>query len=156
MLTFVKASTIMKDISAHHLIEPLFFAYRDFVGDADKILSAYGFGRAHHRVLHFVSRRPHLTITELLVILKITKQSLNRVLKELIDQGYIDSHSGEADRRQRHLSLTVTGQKFADRLMQVQKARLQEAIEKTCPDTAKAAYLFLQAISDHPVEEKAL
>src|SRR5271154_4164338 len=72
------------------LIELLFFAYRDFVGDADRLLENYGFGRAHHRVLHFVSRRPGLTIAELLDILMITKQSLNRVLKELRDKGYVE------------------------------------------------------------------
>src|SRR6201999_4342440 len=72
------------------LIELLFFAYRDFVGDADRLLEAYRFGRAHHRVLHFVSRQPGLTIAELLDILKITKQSLNRVLKELITENFIE------------------------------------------------------------------
>ena len=70
----------------YDLIELLFFAYRDFVGGPDLILAEYGFGRAHHRVLHFVLRRPGLTIAELLDILKITKQSLNRVLKELVEQ----------------------------------------------------------------------
>jgi DNA-binding MarR family transcriptional regulator len=156
MLTFTKASIHMKDLSARHLIEPLFFAYRDFVGDADKILSAYGFGRAHHRVLHFVGSRPHLTIAELLFILKITKQSLNRVLKELIDQGYIQTHPGETDRRQKHLSLTQDGITFVERLTQVQVERLQEAIKKTCPDTAKSAYRFLQAVSDHHLQEDIL
>src|SRR3954468_3826885 len=73
------------------LIELLFFAYRDFVGDADRLLESMKFGRAHHRVLHFVNRQPGLTIAELLDILKITKQSLNRVLKELLDQGYVES-----------------------------------------------------------------
>ena len=86
------------------LIELLFFAYRDFVGDPDRILAQYGFGRAHHRVLHFVDRYPGLTIAELLDILRITKQSLNRVLKELVEKKY---HRGEArampDRRQRLL-----------------------------------------------------
>src|SRR3954464_5994861 len=71
---------------AYDLIELLFFAYRDFVGDADRLLADYGFGRAHHRVLHFVDRHPGLTVADLLEVLKITKQSLNRVLKELVDQ----------------------------------------------------------------------
>ena len=87
----------------YDLIELFFFAYRDFVSDPDRILETYSFGRAHHRVLHFVNRRPGLTIAALLDILKITKQSLNRVLKELIEQGYIDSRAGESDRRQRLL-----------------------------------------------------
>ena len=73
----------------YELIEQFFFAYRDFVGDADRLLEAYGFGRAHHRVLYFVSRRPGLTIAELLEILRITKQSLNRVLRELVDKNFV-------------------------------------------------------------------
>src|SRR5665213_3474191 len=93
----------------YELIEQFFFAYRDFVGDADRLLEAYGFGRAHHRVLYFVSRRPGLTIAELLEILKITKQSLNRVLKELLDKGYVEAHAGMIDRRQRQLYPTATG-----------------------------------------------
>src|SRR3954454_20731500 len=88
---------------AYDLIELLFFAYRDFVGDPDRILAQYGFGRAHHRVLHFVVRYPGLTIAELLDILRITKQSLNRVLKDLIEQGYIEQKTGTSDRRQRLL-----------------------------------------------------
>ena len=75
----------------YELIELFFFAYRDFVGDADRLLEAYGFGRAHHRVLYFVSRQPGLTIAELLEILRITKQSLNRVLRELVDKNFIES-----------------------------------------------------------------
>src|SRR5579872_3634262 len=88
------------------LIELFFFAYRDFVGDADRLLEAYRFGRAHHRVLHFVNRQPGLTIAELLDILKITKQSLNRVLKELLDHAYVEQRAGASDRRQRLLYLT--------------------------------------------------
>src|SRR5580698_2075111 len=78
----------------YDLIELFFFAYRDFVGDADRLLLTYGFGRAHHRVLHFVSRQPGLTIAELLDILRITKQSLNRVLKELIAESFIEARAG--------------------------------------------------------------
>ena len=78
----------------YDLIELFYFAYRDFVGDADRLLEAYGFGRAHHRVLHFVSRQPGLTIAALLEILRITKQSLNRVLKELIAEGFIEARAG--------------------------------------------------------------
>ena len=78
-----------EDGEALDLVELFFFAYRDFVGDADRLLENYGFGRAHHRVLHFVSRRPGLTIAALLDILKITKQSLNRVLKQLLDAGFV-------------------------------------------------------------------
>jgi hypothetical protein len=85
------------------LIELLFFAYRDFVGDADDALAKFGFGRAHHRVLHFVTRHPGIKVADLLDILNITKQSLGRVLKQLVDQGYILQKEGESDRRQRLL-----------------------------------------------------
>src|SRR5271154_7491361 len=83
------------------LIELLFFAYRDFVGDPDEVLAKLGFGRAHHRVLHFVNRNPGMKVADLLVILKITKQSLGRVLKPLIDEGSVMQRAGANDRRQR-------------------------------------------------------
>ena len=88
------------------LIELLFFAYRDFVSDPDEILTEFGFGRAHHRVVHFVGRHPQMTVGELLGILRITKQSLNRVLGQLVRQGFIIQHRGVEDRRQRLLELT--------------------------------------------------
>ncbi|WP_183573829.1 MarR family winged helix-turn-helix transcriptional regulator [Methylorubrum rhodinum] len=111
------------------LIELLFFAYRDFVGDPDRILAEYGFGRAHHRVLHFVDRYPGLTIAELLDILRITKQSLNRVLKDLIDQGYVEQRTGTSDRRQRLLFCTPTGRSLTADLTRVQVRRVARAIE---------------------------
>ena len=95
------------------LIELMFFAYRDFAGDADHLLASLGFGRAHHRVLHFVARRPGLTIAELLDILQITKQSLNRVLKELIERDYVEARPGMKDRRQRQLFPTARGEALA-------------------------------------------
>src|SRR5215470_7349051 len=100
----------------YQIIELLFFAYRDFVADADHCLEAYGFGRAHHRVLHFVDRNPGLTVAELLDILKITKQSLSRVLKELIDSGFIEQRMGREDRRQRLLFATAAGQALSNSL----------------------------------------
>ncbi|MCC2104389.1 MAG: MarR family transcriptional regulator, partial [Hyphomicrobiales bacterium] len=109
------------------LIELLFFAYRDFVGDADRLLESYKFGRAHHRVLHFVSRHPGLTIAELLDILKITKQSLSRVLKELLDQNFVEARAGVADRRQRHLFPTGKGRKLALDLAHLQSRRFSRA-----------------------------
>ena len=95
------------------IIELLFFAYRDFTSDPDQILADYGFGRAHHRVLHFVNRMPGLTVAELLDVLKITKQSLARVLKQLIDTGYIVQVQGPRDRRQRELYPTAKGRALA-------------------------------------------
>jgi DNA-binding MarR family transcriptional regulator len=110
------------------LIELLFFAYRDFVGDPDRILAQYGFGRAHHRVLHFVDRYPGLTIAELLDILRITKQSLNRVLKDLIEQDYIVQKTGTSDRRQRLLFCTDRGTALAGDLIRVQTHRVTRAL----------------------------
>src|SRR3984957_16451174 len=95
------------------LIELLFFAYRDFVGDPDEVLAKLAFGRAHHRVLHFVNRNPGMKVADLLDVLKITKQSLGRVLKQLIDDGYIVQREGENDRRQRLLYVKHAGETVA-------------------------------------------
>jgi DNA-binding MarR family transcriptional regulator len=110
------------------LIELLFFAYRDFVGDADEVLAEFGFGRAHHRVLHFVNRNPGMKVAELLHILKITKQSLGRVLKQLLDEGYVEQKEGARDRRQRLLYLTAKGDALATRLAGLQAARIGRAL----------------------------
>jgi DNA-binding MarR family transcriptional regulator len=130
------------------LIELFFFAYRDFVGDPDRLLEDYGFGRAHHRVIHFVDRNPGLTIAELLDILKITKQSLNRVLKELITKEYIESRSGIEDRRQRHLHVTSKGKQLADSLASLQMRRIGQALSEIGPANAIAARRFLEAMID--------
>jgi len=111
-------------------IELLFFAYRDFTAEPDRILDEYGFGRAHHRVVHFVGRHPHMTVGELLLILRITKQSLNRVLGELVRQGFIIQHRGPQDRRQRLLELTEKGRELEGRLSAVQRARVAAAFRK--------------------------
>src|SRR5213592_4233899 len=92
------------------IIELLCFAYRDFVGDADHELEAFGFGRAHHRIIHFVHRYPGLKVADLLDVLRITKQSLGRVLKQLLDEGYIVQKTGNNDRRQRLLYATAKGE----------------------------------------------
>ncbi|MHB2167079.1 MarR family winged helix-turn-helix transcriptional regulator [Alsobacter sp. R-9] len=134
---------------AHHeLIELLFFAYRDFVGDPDRILEQYGFGRAHHRVLHFVNRNPGLTIAELLDILRITKQSLNRVLKELLEQEYVEQRAGLTDRRQRLLFATARGRQLARDLADLQTRRISRALAEAGPEAAEAARRFLQAMID--------
>src|SRR6202051_570400 len=101
------------------LIELLFFAYRDFVGDPDEVLAKLGFGRAHHRVLHFVNRNPGMKVAELLDVLKITKQSLGRVLKQLIDDGYVVQKEGANDRRQRLLYVSPAGEGLAVQLARV-------------------------------------
>jgi DNA-binding MarR family transcriptional regulator len=136
------------DEPMYELIELFFFAYRDFVGDADRLLEAYGFGRAHHRVLYFVTRRPGLTIAELLEILRITKQSLNRVLRELVDKGFIESRAGALDRRRRQLHATVEGEGLALRLAQVQTRRFARALERLGDSGARTATAFLNAMID--------
>lgn len=118
------------DDAAREGIELLFFAYRDFTADPDRILDEYGFGRAHHRVVHFVGRHPQITVGELLLILRITKQSLNRVLGQLVRQGFIIQHRGAQDRRQRLLELTDRGRELERRLSELQRARVGAAYRK--------------------------
>jgi DNA-binding MarR family transcriptional regulator len=105
-----------------------FFAYRDFVGDADNLLEKQGFGRAHHRVLYFVNLKPGMPVADLLGILKITKQSLARVLRQLIDNKYIEQRTGNADRRQRLLYATDKGRAFFEVLSATQTSRIDAAI----------------------------
>src|SRR5437773_6643922 len=128
------------------IIELLFFAYRDFVGDPDDVLAKFGFGRAHHRVLHFVNRNPGMKVAELLDILKITKQSLGRVLKQLVDQGYVVQKAGENDRRQRLLYVTPRGEALAMRLAGMQTARIAHALTELGPGGREAARDFLLAM----------
>jgi DNA-binding MarR family transcriptional regulator len=130
------------------IIELLFFAYRDFVGDPDEVLSKFGFGRAHHRVLHFVNRNPGMKVAELLDILRITKQSLGRVLKQMIDQGYVLQREGAQDRRQRLLFVTPKGETLALKLAALQTQRIQRAFAELGPDAHGAARRFLAAMID--------
>ncbi|HWT99145.1 MAG TPA: MarR family transcriptional regulator [Terriglobales bacterium] len=108
-------------------IELLFFAYRDFTAKADQTLAQYGFGRAHHRVIYFVGRNPGMTVSDLLDILKITKQSLSRVLGQLVRQGFIVQRPGTIDRRQRLLSLTELGADLERKLTEEQRALVARA-----------------------------
>lgn len=111
------------------LVELFFFAYRDFIADADGILEEYGFGRAHHRVLHFVNRRPGMVVAELLDILRITKQSLGPVLRQLVESGHLVQVAGPEDRRQRLLYPTQKGRNLSIELTQMQSRRIKGAIE---------------------------
>src|SRR5262245_3687733 len=110
-----------------------YFAYRDFVGDADALLDKRGFGRAHHRVLYFVNLKPGMPVADLLGILKITKQSLARVLRQLIDNDYIEQKTGDADRRQRLLYATDKGRAFFETLSATQTSRIDGAIAALPP-----------------------
>jgi DNA-binding MarR family transcriptional regulator len=116
-----------RDEAIRQGIELLFFAYRDFTAEPDAILAQYGFGRAHHRVVHFVGRHPQMTVGDLLGILRITKQSLNRVLGQLVRQGFIVQHPGAQDRRQRLLELTPGGRELERGLSELQRARVAAA-----------------------------
>ena len=126
------------------IIELLFFAYRDFTSDPDQILAQYDFGRAHHRVVHFVNRRPGLTVAELLDVLKITKQSLARVLKQLIDAGHIVQVQGPRDRRQRELYPTAKGRALSLALAAPQSRRIARALEGTDAAGRAAVEHFLR------------
>ena len=135
-------------------IELLFFAYRDFVSDPDAALVSYGFGRAHHRVIHFVNRHPGIRVADLLDILKITKQSLGRVLKQLVDNGFIEQRPGSRDRRQRLLYPTEAGRALALRLVDLQVRRIGRALEALTPAERAGAEKFLRAIIDTDERDK--
>jgi DNA-binding MarR family transcriptional regulator len=138
------------------VIELLFFAYRDFVSDPDHVLADLGFGRAHHRVLHFVNRNPGMKVADLLDILKITKQSLGRVLKQLVDEGYVEQKEGANDRRQRLLYVTAKGEALAMRLAGLQTERIVRALTGLGPDSHAAACRFLAAMIDPEEQDRVL
>jgi DNA-binding MarR family transcriptional regulator len=135
-------------------IELLFFAYRDFISDPDAALLSYGFGRAHHRVIHFVNRHPGIRVADLLDILKITKQSLGRVLKQLVDSGFIEQKTGPLDRRQRLLYPTESGRALALRLIDLQARRLGKALAALTPQERQGAEKFLRSIIDANERDK--
>src|SRR5215467_8526446 len=145
-----------KDEAVFDLIELLFFAYRDFVGDADEILAKFGFGRAHHRMLHFINRNPGMKVAELLDILKITKQSLGRVLKQLIDEGYVSQREGASDRRQRLLYVTAKGEQLAMTLAGLQTVRIARALAELGPHAHDEARAFLLAMIDADDRDRVL
>lgn len=129
------------------VVELIFFAYRDFTGESDAALKQLNFGRAHHRVLHFVTWRPGLRVADLLDILKITKQSLARVLKQLIDRGFVVQEAGEADRRERRLYPSLDGRKLADQLRALQTKRIARALNEIEPQAQGGALRFLLALT---------
>ncbi len=139
-----------------NVIELLFFAYRDFIGDPDDVLAKLRFGRAHHRVLHFVNRNPGMKVAELLDVLKITKQSLGRVLKQLIQQGYIVQQEGAHDRRQRLLYVTPKGEALAMKLAGLQTTRIAEALSELGPNGHEMACRFLTAMVNGEHRESVL
>ncbi len=138
------------------LIELLFFAYRDFVGDPDEVLAKLGFGRAHHRVLHFVNRNPGIKVADLLDVLKITKQSLGRVLKQLIDDGYVVQREGDHDRRQRLLYVTPAGEALAMQLADLQTTRISRVLGELGPSGGEAVRRFLAGMINAEDRDRVL
>ncbi len=132
----------------HQGIELLFYAYRDFTAECDAILATYGFGRAHHRVIYFVARSPAISVAELLAILRITKQSLSRVLSQLVREGFVSVEKAQTDRRRRLLSLTDKGMELERRLSEVQRARIGEAYRAAGGDAVEGYRKVLLGIID--------
>ena len=126
----------------------LFFAYRDFTNVADKVLEELGLGRAHHRALHFIGRNPGITVSGLLAILRITKQSLARVLNALVDQGYVGQAPGFEDRRLRLLTLTEAGQALERRLFEGQREKLAHAYRSAGPQAVSGFQTVMRAMMD--------
>jgi DNA-binding MarR family transcriptional regulator len=127
----------------------LFFAYRDFTNVADEVLEELGLGRAHHRALHFIGRNPGITVSGLLAILRITKQSLARVLNALVDEGFVGQAPGFEDRRLRLLTLTERGQMLEKRLFDAQRDRVAQAYREAGPQAVQGFRKVMRAITDH-------
>src|SRR5215469_244192 len=140
MMTDLKTAVnplLLHEEKLRQAIELLFYGYRDFTGEADKELAALGLGRAHHRAIYFIGRNAGLTVSQLLAILKITKQSLSRVLQELVAKGYVAQQPGETDRRQRRLTLTEAGQALERKLTEAQRQRIAKAYRMAGPDAVE-------------------
>ncbi|MCV6597600.1 MAG: MarR family transcriptional regulator [Mangrovicoccus sp.] len=129
-------------------IEAMFFAYRGFTADPDRLLAEYAYGRAHHRALHFIQRSPGTTVNNLLSILGVTKQSLNRVLRTLIEDGLVDSRVGKRDKRERNLHLTEQGLLLERRLSEAQRRRMRKAYRAAGPEAVKGFRKVLEEIMD--------
>ena len=129
-------------------IEAMFFAYRGFTADPDRILAGMAYGRAHHRAIHFINRAPGTTVNNLLGILGVTKQSLNRVLRTLIEDGLVESRVGQADKRERHLFLTEKGEALERQLSDAQRARMRAAYRDAGPEAVAGFRTVLEAMMD--------
>ena len=144
----------LREEELRQAMELLFFAYRDFTGEADQILEEYGFGRAHHRVIYFVGRHPSITVSELLQILRITKQSLSRVLGQLVREGFILQRPGARDRRQRLLELTEKGKELEQLLSEKQRARIARAYRDAGAEAVDGFRQVLLGIIDPPDRQR--
>ncbi len=141
-----RAAQRLRQDQLHWYVEALFFAYREFTRDPDRILNEIGFGRAHHRVMHFIHRYPGMRVADLLETLQITKQSLARVLRELIKEGYVAQESGKADKRERLLYATESGAALASRLAAPQLVKIEDALAAVGRDEEAAVARFLEAM----------
>jgi DNA-binding MarR family transcriptional regulator len=137
-------------------VELMYFAYRSFTSDPDRILAARHYGRAHHRAIHFINRSPGLTVNELLETLGVTKQSLNRVLRQLVDDGLVESRIGSADRRQRHLFLTESGKILEAELSATQRQRMRAAFSHAGPEAVIGFRKVLEQMVDPDLRERLL
>jgi DNA-binding MarR family transcriptional regulator len=137
-------------------IELMFFAYRGFTADPDRLLEERGYGRAHHRAIHFINRRPGLTVNELLDILRVTKQSLNRVLRQLVEDRLVASRVGREDRRQRNLFLTETGRMLEQELSAAQRRRMRVAFSNAGPEAVHGFRTVLEQMIDPELREQVL
>ncbi len=129
-------------------IEAMFFAYRGFTADPDRILDNYAYGRAHHRAIHFINRFPGTTVNNLLAILGVTKQSLNRVLRALVEDGLVEARVGTRDRRERHLYLTDAGMALEKELSEAQRRRMRAAYRQAGPEAVAGFRQVLEAMMD--------
>ncbi|WP_412765989.1 MarR family winged helix-turn-helix transcriptional regulator [Pseudooctadecabacter sp.] len=129
-------------------IEAMFFAYRGFTADPDRILADMAYGRAHHRAIHFINRSPGTTVNNLLAILGVTKQSLNRVLRALVEDGLVRSEVGQRDKRERHLFLTDAGEALERTLSDAQRDRMRAAYRAAGPDAVAGFRQVLEAMMD--------
>ncbi len=143
-----EALLFLTDEQLRRGIEAMFFAYRGFTADPDRILAENGYGRAHHRALHFIRRCPGTTVNNLLDILGVTKQSLNRVLRTLIADGLVESRVGNRDKRERHLYLTEKGAALEQKLSEVQRERMRAAYRAAGPEAVAGFRKVLEAMMD--------
>ena len=138
----------LREEELRQAMELLFFSYRDFTAEPDQILARYGFGRAHHRVIYFVGRHPSMTVSELLDILRITKQSLSRVLSQLVREDFVQQRPGLEDRRQRLLELTEKGKKLEYELIENQRNRIARAYRAAGADAVAGFRTVLYNLMD--------
>ncbi|WP_371225099.1 MarR family winged helix-turn-helix transcriptional regulator [Roseovarius sp. 2305UL8-3] len=138
----------LTDEQLRKAIEAMFFAYRGFTADPDRILATMDFGRAHHRAIHFIARSPGTTVNNLLNILGVTKQSLNRVLRKLVEDSLVESRVGKSDRRERHLFLTEAGSALERQLSDAQRVRMRAAFRTAGPEAVAGFRTVLEAMMD--------